>query len=121
MLNREQKAVHALFAELRRSPLQEFPRARKPLKAPNKQGVYIIYDPRNRAVHVGATPSGAGGIRKRLANHLHNASAFSVLFLKGGAKLRCGYKYRCLIVPNRRRRALVKAYAIGYLCPTHPW
>ena len=120
MLSREQKAVRALFSKLKHSSLQEFPKARKPLTAPNKQGVYVIYDPRNRVLHVGRTPSGAGGIRQRLGDHLHNRSSFSILFLKGhGEKLRRGYKYRCLIVPSRKRRALLEAYAIGYLCPAH--
>lgn len=119
MLSREQKAIRVLFSRLRRSPRQKFPKNGKP-KATDKQGVYVIYDPRNRVLHVGRTPSGADGIRQRLNNHLHNQSSFSNKFLKGhGEKLRRGYKYRCLIVPSRKRRALLEAYAIGYLCPAH--
>jgi hypothetical protein len=120
MLSREQKAIKALFAELMRAPEQEFPSPRGRLTAPNQQGVYVISDPRGLILHVGRTPSGMGGIRQRLGNHLHNASSFSVRYLKGhGEKLRRGHKYRCLVVKNRRRRALLEAYAIGSLCPAH--
>lgn len=120
MLSREQKTIRVLFTKLLRSPLQSFPEMRQPLKAPDKQGVYVIYDTRDRVVHVGRTPSGVGGIRQRLGNHLYNASSFSLIYLKGrGEKLRRGYKYRCLIVGDPKQRALLEAYAIGYLCPAH--
>jgi hypothetical protein len=125
-MSREQKAIKTLFVELTRSPLQTFPEPRGRLDTPNEQGVYIIYDPRGRVIHVGRTPSGDGGLRQRLNNHLHGASSFTVKYLKGhGAKLRRdpkrnrNHQYRCLVVKNPRHRALLEAYAVGFLCPAH--
>jgi hypothetical protein len=120
MSNRERNAIRTLFTKLRRSRLEKFPEPHGRLKASDKQGVYIIYDPRGKVLHVGRTPSGAGGIRQRLGNHLHNASSFTNKYLKGhGEKLRGTHSYRCSVVENQRRRALLEAYAIGYLCPAH--
>jgi hypothetical protein len=120
MMSREQRTVRLLFSELMRDEPKIFPRPRRRLEAPNQQGVYLICDPRGKVLHVGRTPSGVGGIRQRLKNHLHGASSFTIRYLKGrGAKLRHGYKYRCLVVKNQWRRALLEAYAIGYLCPAH--
>ena len=77
MMSREQKIIRTLFKELTHSRSQIFPEPRGRLKAPNKQGVYVIYNPHGRVLHVGQTPSGVGGIRQRLGNHLHNASSFT--------------------------------------------
>src|SRR5262245_59404347 len=119
-MTREQANIQRLFGRLTHSPLQPFPSPRGKLIAPNGQGVYVIYSPRWRVVHVGRTPSGTGGIRQRLGNHLHNASSFTARFLDGhGAELRRGYTFRCLVAKSRRLRALLEAYAIGRLCPAH--
>jgi hypothetical protein len=118
--SREQKAIRVLFTRLKRAPLRAFPGPRGRLDAPNRHGVYVIYKPSGKVVHVGRTPSGSGGLRQRLGNHLYGASSFTIQYLKGqGSKLRRGYTFRCLVVNSRRRRALLEAYAIGYLCPRH--
>jgi hypothetical protein len=119
-MKREQKAIRRLFSDLVRAQCHEFPKAGKKIEAPNKQGVYVIYSPRGRVVHVGRTPKAKGGIVQRLRNHLHASSSFAQKYLGGhGYKLRNGYKFSCLVVKNPRRRALLEAYAIGCLCPAH--
>jgi len=66
-----------LFTRLKRTPLKTFPGSQGKIDAPNGQGVYVIYDPLGNVAHVGRTPSGSGGIRQRLKNHLHGASSFT--------------------------------------------
>lgn len=116
--------VEKLFHELISAGEENFPKAGKieTRAAPESRGVYVIYDPDGRVVHVGGTPRGKGGLAQRLENHLHGASTFTRNYppLKGdGSKLRDGYKFRCLPVPNDRIRTFVEAYAIGHLCPAH--
>jgi len=120
IITRDQRMVRALFAELKRSPLWRFPELRGELDAPSGLGVYVIYDPRGKVAHVGRTPRAAGGIAQRLRDHMAGDSSFTKRRLKGdGSKLRGKYKYRCLEVRAKRRRAWLEAYAIGMLCPTH--
>ena len=119
-MTREQETVKALFTELMRSPHQTFPAFRGKLKAPDRRGVYVIYDPRGKVVHVGRTPKAKGGMAQRLRNHMSGASSFTNQYLKGhGYKLRGKFKFRYIVVKNRRHRALLEAYATGQLCPTH--
>ncbi len=119
-MTREQETVKALFTELMHSPLQTFPARRGELKAPVRRGVYVIYSPRKKVVHVGRTPKAKGGIAQRLRDHMSGASSFTTQYLKKqGSKLRGRYKFRCIVVGGRRRRALLEAYAIGRLCPAH--
>jgi hypothetical protein len=114
----EREQVAKLYAQLVASPLVKFPA--KGLDAPMRQGVYVIYGPNERVLHVGSTPSGFQGIWQRLRNHLHRASSFTRVHLKGnGAQLRNGYGFRCIVVTNHRLRALLEHYAIGHLCPGH--
>ena len=116
----EQQAVKALFQKLRRSPLHTFPSFGGKLDAPLAQGVYVIYSPRGKVLHVGRTPQGRNGIHQRLRDHLRGQSSFTSQYLnKDGSKLRDGYKFRCLVVKSPRRRALLEAYAMGCLCPDH--
>ena len=121
MTGQEQRAVRALFAELKRSRPQAFPKPRQRIPASDEQGVYVIYSPRaNKVVHVGRTYKGTKGLRQRLKNHLQGASSFTQKHLKGhGHKLRNGYTFRCLLVASPRRRALLENYATGFLCPAH--
>jgi len=123
-MNREQKAVRALFKKLKRARLRPFPNHGEPVDAPDRQGVYVIHSPRRKnvrtVVHVGRTYRGTAGLRQRLKNHLHGASSFTNEFLKGhGRKLRSGYAFRCLAVRSARRRALLEFFAAGSLCPSH--
>jgi len=120
LMTRDQRAVRALFAKLKRAPLRTFPKLRQELDAPRALGVYVIYDPKGRVAHVGSTPRAAGGIAQRLRNHMQGASSFTKRRLKGdGVQLRGRYRYRCIEVRAKRHRALLEAYAIGSLCPIH--
>ena len=117
----EPEIVAALYGELMEAPLRTFPALWEAgLDAPDRQGVYVIYDPRGRVLHVGRTTSARGGIRQRLRDHMANASSFTTQYLKGeGGRLRGRYTYRALAVRNRRHRALLEAYATGARCPLH--
>jgi hypothetical protein len=119
---KEIKEVEKLFTELMGAQIENFPKAGQALAAPDTRGVYVIIDPKKVVVHVGRTPSGKKGLRQRLQNHLSSASSFAEKYppLEGkGSRLRGGYAFRCLPVPDERLRALLEAYAIGHLCPAH--
>src|SRR3981189_1497793 len=47
----------------------KFPPVRGRLEAPREKGVYVIYSPSGRIVHVGRTPRAKGGIAQRLKDH----------------------------------------------------
>ncbi|HXE85705.1 MAG TPA: hypothetical protein VN524_02765 [Hyphomicrobiaceae bacterium] len=116
----ENEIIKSLFDDLMRAPLQKFPAQRGELAAPKEQGVYIIYSPSHDVLHVGSTPKARNGIAQRLRNHLSARSSFASRYLNGdGSRLRQGYVFRCLVVENRRLRALLEAFAIGHLCPAH--
>jgi hypothetical protein len=123
-MTREQKRIRTLFKKLNHQKLKRFPDEGGSVEAPNVQGIYLIYAPRKndkrRVVHVGSTYRGKAGLHQRLNDHLHNGSSFSNVYLKGhGDRLRKGYAFRCLPLASPRRRALLEAYAAGYLCPAH--
>src|SRR3990167_7958657 len=85
-----------------------------------KQGVYLIYNPKDKIVHVGRTQRGKFGLRQRLNNHLYVQSSFVINYLNGdGGKLRARYKFKLIIIKDERKRALLEAFAIGKLCPIH--
>jgi hypothetical protein len=120
MAEREFKKIASLFDELIRAPRRKFPAPKQSLEAPDQQGVYIIYSPSNKVLHVGSTPRARKGLAQRLRNHLAAQSSFTLHYLNSdGSRLRRGYKFRCLIVRSSRQRALLEAYAIGRLCPAH--
>ena len=119
-MKHETETVSTLFAELMESPLQRFPRFGQELIAPDLQGVYVIYGPRGKVLHVGRTSRAKNGIAQRFRNHMGASSSFTKKYLKGdGSKLRGKYRFRCLVVKNPRRRALLEAYAAGHMCPAH--
>ena len=105
-----------LFDELCAQPKRSFPQYRQPLDASSKPGVYIIRKGET-VLHVGRTLR----IHQRLKNHLHGSSSFTRGYLKGkGAALReAGHTYQYLELEDRRKRALLEAYAVGTLCPKH--
>jgi hypothetical protein len=116
----EHQRVRAHYRQLIRSARYKFPKPGHRLEAPDERGVYIIYSPRGRVLHVGQTPRGKKGLRQRLGNHLQAGSSFVLHYLNGqGAKLRNGYAYQFLTLAKPRDRALLEAYAIGMLCPAH--
>ena len=117
---RDFRTVKAQFRALLQQPLRKFPMPGEPLDAPKLKGVYVIYDPKGKVVHVGRTPKARGGLAQRLKDHLSGASSFTLHYLKkDGAKLRGRYRFRCLAVGDRWLRAYLEAYAIGRLCPAH--
>jgi hypothetical protein len=129
-MNSELVRVKGKFAELLRSPLHSFPGSRQRFKETDKRGVYVIYSPRGKVLHVCGTPRGQRGIWQRLGNHLHGQSSFTnksnYLWRYGGRTLkdRCTYvrehcSYRYLAIEDERLRVLLEAYAIGHLCPDH--
>lgn len=119
----EKKSVAALFDRLLRAPLQDFPAARGAIEAPDNKGVYIIYSPDRKVLHVGSTPRARNGIKQRLRDHMAGQSSFTQKYFsrhkRRGRQLRDGYTFRCLCVPDPRTRALLEALAIGRLCPEH--
>jgi hypothetical protein len=119
-MDAEREKLSKLFDELINAPKQNFPRSRERLKAPPDKGVYVIYNPEGKPAHVGSTPRGKGGIHQRLRDHLAGRSSFTVKYLdRHPEKLREGYEFCCIIVPDGRLRALLEAYAIGQFCPAH--
>jgi hypothetical protein len=118
----DRKIIKARFAKLKRAPLRSFPALYGKLEAPDKPGVYVIYDPRGNVLHVGNTPRARKGLAQRLRDHMGTRSSFTQQFKRlkqDGSRLRKGYKFRCLPVRKRRYCALLEAYAIGCLCPEH--
>jgi hypothetical protein len=53
VLSREQMAVRARFIELIASRVHYLPDDHGRLDAPTQQGVYVIYSPRGKVLHVG--------------------------------------------------------------------
>ena len=91
-MTHEQTKLRKLLNQLTRAERKPFPCLRESLDAPDLQGVYIIYEPLGRVVHVGCTPRARGGIAQRLRDHMANRSSFTTKFLEGeGSKLRRGY------------------------------
>ena len=116
----ELQNLERLFEDLLAAPRHAFPAPHGHLDAPATKGVYVIYDSQGNPAHVGMTPSGAGGLKQRLTNHLTGKSSFKRIHLDGKAEtLRQGYQFQCLPVSDYRTRALLEAYAIGHLCPAH--
>ncbi len=119
-MTKEPKTIHQLLQKLINSEFHLFPPKFKPVDAPTEHGVYIIYDPSGRVVHVGRTPRAQNGLRQRLKNHLQGKSSFARSYLdEDGSKLRNGYKFKYLVIPNPRKRALLEALATGTLCPLY--
>jgi hypothetical protein len=116
----ERKIVQAHVARLRRAPRLLFPINGGQLDCPHCQGVYLIIDPAGRVAHVGRTTRAKNGLVQRLKAHLAGRSSFVIKFLdKQPNKLRLGYSYSFIPVPDPRLRALVEAYATGMFCPLH--
>ena len=103
-----------------RQECHEFPAPGSRIEAATEKGVYIIYSPRGRVLHVGGTPRGRRGVAQRLRDDLAGKSSFVQKYLNGhGRLLREGYKFRYLVITKGRDRALVEALGIGKLCPDH--
>lgn len=116
----QRKAIEALFHRLDGVPWISFPQKRQPLEVPEAQGVYVIRNVKGTVVHVGRTVRGRNGLAQRLGNHLSGKSSFAREFLEGRPeKLRSGYTFQFIKVPDDRERALLEHYATGWHCPLH--
>jgi len=119
-MTQEPKKNHQLLQELINSESHLFPPKGQPIEAPTEHGLYIIYNTQDEVVHVGRSVRGKNGLHQRLKNHLQGSSSFTVNYLDGdGSKLRNGYKFKYLVIPDPRKRALVEALATGTLCPLY--
>lgn len=108
--------ITSLFRELKKQPIKKFPALHRKVDAPEKPGVYVIYNPKGRVEHVGESGSIAG----RLRGHLHSNSSYVNRSLKrAGGRLRKGYSFRYLTIAKSRHRMLLQAMAIGQFCPRH--
>ena len=116
MGDREAAAIRSMLSDLMRAPKQSFPKPGRTNDAPKKAGVYVIHGPTGTVLHVGK----GCDIGQRLTDHLFGRSAFTTKYLSGnGSILRNGHFFRCLVVSDARKRALLEALAIGKLCPEH--
>ena len=118
---KEAKRISELFDKLTNQKEKMFPEKGK-VSFSNKHGVYIIYDPKKKVLHVGKTNRGKNGLNQRLQNHISNNSSFSKQYLKDKGKgkiLRDGYFVHYIEEENARVRALLEALAAGKLCPAH--
>ncbi|TAN04078.1 MAG: GIY-YIG nuclease family protein [Rhodanobacteraceae bacterium] len=116
----ERANITRLRRLLNKQPLTKFPPPRGRLTAPFEQCVYVIRDSKRAVVHVGRTLRGNKGLRQRLNDHLAGQSSFVKSFLHGeGKRLRDGYTYQCLAVPDARARALLESCAVAWHCPAH--
>ncbi len=112
--------VQALVRQLVRAPRVQFPPVGRGLDCPPQQGVYLIRDAHGRVLHVGRTTRARKGLVDRLRGHLGGRSSFVVHYLDNNPeKLRAGFTYAWIVVPNHRLRALVEALATGQFCPAH--
>lgn len=122
-MNKDHQRIKELFRQLKAKQPELFPQERRPLNVTTKHGVYIIYSPGRKILHVGRTLRGRKGLRQRLNNHLQGQSSFTVSYFKNRKKspklLRRRYKFAYVEVNNSRMRALLEAYAVGMLCPIH--
>jgi len=115
----EPKIIKGMFKQLKDSTSINFPNSGK-VNVSTEQGVYIIYSPTEKILHVGKTSRAKNGLNQRLQNHLTNNSSFSIQFLKSNGKiLRSGYKFQYIVESNGRKRTLLEALATGLLCPAH--
>ena len=118
--NQEPMRIKNLLTELLRQQQKSFPVQGDALQETTDHGVYVIRSSSGRVYHVGRTNRGDGGLRRRLRNHLRGRSSFmKVEFNRDGSRLRDGYTYQCLVVPDPRDRALLEHLAVGELCPKH--
>lgn len=115
----ESEEIMNLHKTLVQSKQYTFPTKGK-VKISEKHGVYIVYSPADKVLHVGNTPSGKKGLNQRLYNHVTRTSSFSREYLKPqNISLRNSYKYRVIEISSPRKRALLEALTAGLLCPAH--
>lgn len=119
-MNKSQNKVKELFEKLLLAENRKFPLPKMALDATSERGVYIIYNPTGKVVHVGRTPRAKWGIYQRLKDHLSGKSSFTYNYLANNPnRLRRGFTFKYIEVKNVKIMAYLEAYAIGNLCPEH--
>ncbi len=109
-----------LFEELLLQDEIFFPSLQKGVPAPKEQGVYIIFSPDKKVLHVGRTLRNKDGLKGRLGSHVNGNSSFMHKFYqKNNRILRETHSFKYIVVENDRLRALLEAYATSQLCPEH--
>jgi hypothetical protein len=115
----EPKHIMDLYSQLIEATNHTFPQKGR-VNISSFHGVYIIYNPKGKVLHVGKTDRAKKHLSQRLQNHLYNQSSFSRIFLKFNGKiLRNDFYFKYLEIENARTRTLVEKLATGLLCPTH--
>ncbi|MBX2983985.1 MAG: hypothetical protein KF843_15015 [Flavobacteriales bacterium] len=115
----EADKISDLYKKLVKSTEYTFPIKGK-INVSDEHGVYIIYSPKASVLHVGNTPSGKKGLNQRLYNHISKTGIFYQKYLKPKKiSLRGDHKFKFLVVPSPRERALLEALTAGLLCPAH--
>ncbi len=112
--------IKKLFDKLIQQPINYFPLPRTKWDMTNQHGVYVIYSPENKVLHVGKSSRGENGLRQRLYNHLHGASSFSQQYLSiRMVNLRERYYFKFILVSDAKDRAYLENLTSGMLCPEH--
>jgi len=89
-MGEELDRIRQMFESLLAAPVIAFPEIGAP-DCPTAKGVYIIHNATGVVYHVGRTPSGSNGLRKRLNDHLVGGSSFArALFPEKASELRNG-------------------------------
>lgn len=115
----EPEKIMELYNQLVDSPQYDFPSNGK-IEISNKQGIYIVYNDNNEALHVGKTNGAKNGLNQRLLNHVRNQSSFSKLYMqKENIALRAWGKFKFIEIESARERSLLEALTAGLLCPAH--
>lgn len=117
---KECEKIMLLYKELINSTNHPFPPKGNSVNVAEKQGVYIIYSPKEEVLHVGTTKRGKTGLNQRLNNHRNGSSSFSKKYINpNNINLSDGYMFKYIVVEDGRKRAFLEALTIGLLCPKH--
>lgn len=115
----ESTKINILFEELIASEKHLFPVKGK-VNRTTKHGVYVIYSPLNKVLHVGRTTYGKNGLNGRLTDHITKAGVFYRKYLKpNNIEMRGAYFFNYIEISDPRQRALLEALTAGKLCPKH--
>lgn len=117
---KDEKKVEKLFNQLTTAKVCHFTQSGTRVNISNEQGVYVIYSPQKKVLHVGRTAGGNNGLNQRLNNHRTGKSSFKRMYLqKHKISLNPKYSFRFIEVSDPKIRTFLEAYAIGSMCPAH--
>jgi excinuclease UvrABC nuclease subunit len=111
----ETNVVQALLEQLLAEPL--YPLEKSGVEAaPDKCGVYVIYDAAGICIKVGRITHGRG-LRERLRRHARGDTDGWLERYDGDRSKLGGRQVRWLVVDDPRQRCLLECLATGVLCP----